>query len=426
MRVQPSEASSSTLVQAMNYANQASSSTFEDDTSKQDNCSYLLFYDLYYSEQKQTDNNKNNKESKKNKSSRQDLYSDSDFLINVLYDNYGVAVIEDSSADADSIEDPVELHPPANTSAVKFVPENCMPSIQRPLDAIDETLEPVLVQCLELPEKLRKNMVVTALHPTKDGHHLMVTLGVPQTKEAIVAEYQGVAVEDCQLPSLINSIHSSIQSMLVDSEKNGWTGLGNYDGGPNLVVYDGKSTFTHSSPFSKEIKMLSKFDELPKAPQISQEQQCDANFIYSNVEQQPCGAVLLYALEGGDTIVSEQPLLWRFLSSAPLETLLLPHSEKEGDGEVKSKEPQGLAAVVCRDGAVRVLDIASLSTVATAKPSQMNAKFVSATYCNSRSISHFVTSFVLNFVFCFNRFRATLFVLRCWKTSLLHVGCAWC
>ncbi|XP_059477801.1 baculoviral IAP repeat-containing protein 6 [Neocloeon triangulifer] len=370
------EGTSSSMVQAMNYANQASS--FEEE-GKEDACAYLLVYDLHYSEQKQSDNNKNNKDAKKNKSSRQDLYTDSTFLNHILYENFGVPVIEDSSADADSIEDPVELHPPPNTSAVKFVSDNCLPSIQRPMDIPDETLEPVLLQCIELPEKVRKSMVVTSVQPTRDGNHLLVTLGVPQAKEAVAsADYQGV--EECQL---INSIQNSIHSMLGgEADKNTWAAIVGKGGS---IVFDTSQTIAYkhidfesddkSNHFGEILlgKDVKKLEEMPKA----QEQPDTA------VEQQPFGAVLLYALDGTDRVVVEQPLLWRFLSSSSMQTLLLPCSEKEGDGDLKSKEPQGLAAIVCRDGAVRVLDIASLSTVATAKPSQMNAKFVSATYCNS-------------------------------------------
>ncbi|XP_065342145.1 baculoviral IAP repeat-containing protein 6 isoform X6 [Cloeon dipterum] len=355
-----SEASSSSMVQAMNFANQASSS-YEEDAAREENSAYLLVYNLHYSEQKQPDNNKNNKDAKKSKSSRQDLYADSAFMNNILFESYSGSVIEDSSADADSIEDPVELHPQPNAAVLKFGAE---PNLQRAIEMSEKTLEPLLVQCLELPEKLRRNMVVSAVQPTRDGHHLLVTLSVPQTKES---------TEIPDESQIINSIENSIHSML-DDKNDSWAAImakgAVLDYNNDAVKVKDTFAFILGDSYIKDGKKLEK------------EQQSEA--MYSNVEELPSGAVLLFALEpSGDRFVVEQPLLWRFLSSGPEQTLLLPCGEKDSDSDHKGKEPQGLAALVCRDGAVRVLDIASLSTVATAKPSQANAKFVSVTYCNS-------------------------------------------
>jgi hypothetical protein len=72
-----------------------------------------------------------------------------------------------------------------------------------------------------------------------------------------------------------------------------------------------------------------------------------------------------------------------------MEVTLLPLLEKEDNGDSNSLLtpvkgcPQGMAVLVCRDGIIRIIDLATLKTVSHAVPEKKGTKFVSATYCNS-------------------------------------------
>jgi hypothetical protein len=352
------------------------------------------------------------------------MYSES-FLSTFLYEAYDVAVIEDAVEHDESLDDGVELHPPPPTNAVKFGAENCLPpspmvlkvgqNYTPPIEQGEVTVEPNLVQCFGLPEKLRKDMVISSIHPTKDGFHLLVTLGVSKgassSTELGAAFGESAVVTENFGKEIVMNMKDYMPTFVMTN---------NNDWGEETVKWaykfnDGKSVVMNGPHLTAHVAKGGKVEVLPggciltkydgdlgpslnivssassQSTELAPSEENFAMGMFGNQcsEQHQLGAILLYSMNvsneaGGRVIVQEQPLVWRTLSSAPVETLLLPCTEKDGEIDVKSKEPQGLAAIVCQDGAVRILDVASLSTVATAKPSQPSASFISLTYCNSK------------------------------------------
>ncbi|XP_046485616.1 baculoviral IAP repeat-containing protein 6 isoform X2 [Neodiprion pinetum] len=110
-----------------------------------------------------------------------------------------------------------------------------------------------------------------------------------------------------------------------------------------------------------------------------------------------CGAILLvYAFDLGGKVLKliPEPIVRRELPAAqiPVEHVLLPLQEKNRNSSVSSSSttvtssqfidgPKGQIAMVCKDGVVRILELATLKTLSEAKLE--GTKFVSATYCNS-------------------------------------------
>lgn len=97
------------------------------------------------------------------------------------------------------------------------------------------------------------------------------------------------------------------------------------------------------------------------------------------------GFLVLYSLDFSDKMLKilENPVSVRELSSyeQPVEVKLLPTVEKiaatSTSGGVK-----GSVVMVCGDGAVRIVELATLKTVCYGKIDE--AAFVSAAYCNSK------------------------------------------
>lgn len=91
------------------------------------------------------------------------------------------------------------------------------------------------------------------------------------------------------------------------------------------------------------------------------------------------GALVLYELDfgGGAVTVKERPAAVREMAGGerPAEVALLGPGEGRGRAE-------GAAIVVCEDGAVRVVELEGLETVAVARLD--GERFVSAVYCNSK------------------------------------------
>jgi hypothetical protein len=431
---------SSSLVQAMNFAN----SSCYDDTARPlatehttSSISCLLVYDIQYLEGNNSENNNNSNNNSSNNNGSTDtssgstkskkghsgtrqennMYADS-FLSTFLYEAYDVAVIEDAAEQDEGLDDCIDLHPPPSSNAVKFGAENCLPpsplvmKMNQNFPGVEPSeisVEPNLVQCFGLPEKLRKDLTITSIDPTKDGQHLLVTLGVP--KDIALAEggfqFEGIDTSANILENG-NIINKGKYMHLQDSLPLFSTMLTSSDWQPDQFKESGIQwayKFKEGKDFKTGVVMNgphlpkpSKVEVLPGGCILTKYDDVGGNMslVSSQTEgddiamqeQQQGGAVLLYSLSNGR--VSEQPLVWRTLPSAPTETLLLPCADKETE-EVHSKEAQGLAALVCQDGAVRVLDVASLSTVATAKPSQPSASFVSLTYCNSKYFQHLIS-----------------------------------
>ena len=108
--------------------------------------------------------------------------------------------------------------------------------------------------------------------------------------------------------------------------------------------------------------------------------------------------LLVYALDFSDKVVklTTEPILRRELApdQAPCECVLLPIPEKNrlsdlsdsmqfsaSSSDNSDTQPRGQVALVCRDGAVRLLDLSTLKTITEAKLD--GRKFISATYCTS-------------------------------------------
>lgn len=109
--------------------------------------------------------------------------------------------------------------------------------------------------------------------------------------------------------------------------------------------------------------------------------------------------LLVYALDLTDKVVKlkTEPVLRRELppEQAPIECILLPTLEKGRASAVSSRfsassnssnnetsEPRGQVALVCRDGAIRLMNLNSLNIIAETKLEGRN--FISVAYCTSR------------------------------------------
>lgn len=103
-------------------------------------------------------------------------------------------------------------------------------------------------------------------------------------------------------------------------------------------------------------------------------------------------ALLVYSLNFGQKMVklNQEPLLVRELSvqERPIEVSMLSQVERTASAGAGSSEnaseggPEGIAILVCTDGAVRIVDVATLQVISVAKSG--SEKFVSAAYCNSK------------------------------------------
>lgn len=101
--------------------------------------------------------------------------------------------------------------------------------------------------------------------------------------------------------------------------------------------------------------------------------------------------MLIYALNFSFRVVKvdEEPIMFREISAAeqPEEITLLPLFDSVGEcagsgsNSCVSSNVEGLAAMVCADGAVRLLDLATFE-VSAAK--MEGSRYVSLTYCNSK------------------------------------------
>lgn len=102
--------------------------------------------------------------------------------------------------------------------------------------------------------------------------------------------------------------------------------------------------------------------------------------------------LLLYPLgfEGKMVRLGEEPLMVRELCSfeRPVEASLLVQLERAGttEGTVR-KGPDGTVIMVCVDGVVRMIQLATLRTASVARLE--DEKFVSAAYCNSKCFVFF-------------------------------------
>lgn len=105
--------------------------------------------------------------------------------------------------------------------------------------------------------------------------------------------------------------------------------------------------------------------------------------------------LLVYSLNFSQKMVklNEEPLTVKELAvqEKPCEVSMLSQLERAGSGgcntgasgeSVSENGPEGIAILVCADGAVRIVDVSTLQVVSIAKCG--SEKFVSAAYCNSK------------------------------------------
>ncbi|XP_012256631.2 baculoviral IAP repeat-containing protein 6 isoform X2 [Athalia rosae] len=388
-------APASSLVRAMNSVNSAASDSLDimkvADRGTPSRSQYLILYDFYHkidiTQPAKADKTKDSKTKKvlsgtgtsasSNGGRQESLYQEL-FLSKLLYE---VPVIEDVIEDV-VIEDVDEMVIGAHFDALTASSSNGIqcstpfnmavpPTSTLPFDAnfnpingweqfastsditglnkktldLMKTLktEPVVIQtiCIDAPDVQR----ITYAVPSKDGRHLYVAL----------CPASDIALSD--LPPTTNA---------------------------NRMDIDEESEFLPSKSY-----MYWDQNEVETTKLINGE---DHN--------NPCkgGALLLvYAFDLTGKVVKllPEPVARRELpiSHVPIEHVLLPLRDKNrsqscssGSTSINappsSKKPRGQIALVCKDGVVRLLDLATLKTISEAKLE--GRKFVSATYCNSR------------------------------------------
>ncbi|XP_043273976.1 baculoviral IAP repeat-containing protein 6 isoform X1 [Venturia canescens] len=205
--------------------------------------------------------------------------------------------------------------------------------------------DPVVLQtlCIEAPSSLSISYVGT----TKDGRHLYVSL-TPDTDRTCV---------ETTPTAHVNQMDVDEESEIFPSK--------------NLE----RMYWDHNGA-SSEAKLIN-------GEVHSEESPSSTNSI-----------LLVYPLDFTGKVVKlgTEPVVRRELPAdqSPMEHVFLPLQDKHRSGVSSedtagqiSQEPKGQVAIVCKDGVVRVLDLASLKTLTEARPSERASRFVSAAYCNS-------------------------------------------
>ncbi|KAL7288200.1 hypothetical protein TKK_0017750 [Trichogramma kaykai] len=200
--------------------------------------------------------------------------------------------------------------------------------------------KPIVIQTLRVEghEALRINNIL----PTKDGKHLVVTM-CPQEEES---------VDDL----ITNTFHMEVDEDGSPKNPMNWDSTENPEEPPEKPLPNG--VFTHAGD-----------EEIPNA------------------------LIIIYALDFSGKVVrlAPEPILRRELppSQSPKECVLIPISESDSSfGTSMLNAPstedvlRGQMAVVCRDGIIRLLDLASLKTITETNSEDQNQKFISAAYCS--------------------------------------------
>ncbi|KAJ4437546.1 hypothetical protein ANN_17691 [Periplaneta americana] len=251
--------------------------------------------------------------------------------------------------------------------------------------------DPFMVQCIALPDvyKEKRNLSIIGIHPTKDGGHLLVVLGsidcdnsssVPGygnvTSVPVSSNFQGNMMFECS---------DNDSDMDVDME--------------DVVGLSSKSTESKQVEHFASTQNFGFFhdgDAFEEGLQMLESSNCKR----TNVPLCKGSVLLVYALnfEGEVVKLDETPVKVRDFGTCgecPLEVTLLPLLEREDNGDASNNQPnpvkgcpQGMAVLVCRDGFVRIIDLATLKTVSQAVPEKKGTRFVSATYCNSEYNFH--------------------------------------
>lgn len=213
--------------------------------------------------------------------------------------------------------------------------------------------DPVAIQCVMIPEKLcdQFDLSIAGIFPTCDAGHVLVVLSASTMN----------LEEECQFESQKCNLGMDVD---VEAEE-----LDN--------ILDG-------------------VESTSKCSGCTENERTYVEALTSNVK--PAGSVLLiYSLNFDSECVKldEVPISVRVLDDdgeTPIEVTLLPLTEREDSvdspGAVDPIKgcPLGLASIVCKDGAVRIVNLATLKTVSVALPEKTGTKFVSAAYCNSKCL----------------------------------------
>jgi hypothetical protein len=257
--------------------------------------------------------------------------------------------------------------------------------------------DPVVVQCVALPDvyKGMRNLSILGIHPTKDGGHLLVVLGSADcdsndsynsvsgyhtaTSVPPNSNYEGNMMFECS---------DNDSDMDIDVEDV----VGNLGLATNVKstsITEGKPVEQH--PSRQNFGFFHDGDIFQEGLKMLDSSDCKR----TDVSASKRSVLLVYSLnfEGEVVKLDETPVKVREFSvygECPMEVTLLPLLEKEDNGDSSSSLltpvkgcPQGMAVLVCRDGVVRIIDLATLKTVSQAVPEKKGMKFVSATYCNS-------------------------------------------
>ncbi|XP_063222017.1 baculoviral IAP repeat-containing protein 6 isoform X2 [Bacillus rossius redtenbacheri] len=198
---------------------------------------------------------------------------------------------------------------------------------------------------------LWNDLSVLEIHPTKDGGHIVVLLGR----------------KDCNIekphtsPVTNYSEENEVTEMDVDSDYVESASAEN--AGEDECAGQNVNFFTEEG--GENSKMCVNGDT--KHPFI--------------------GSLLVYALdlENEDMRLVEEPTNVREFDAleCPRHMVMLPLREQDDGGIPVKGNLQGLAALVCADGVLRLLNLSTFKIVSKAAPKKSGSKFISATYCSS-------------------------------------------
>nr|CAD7460369.1 unnamed protein product [Timema tahoe] len=252
---------------------------------------------------------------------------------------------------------------------------------------------PLPSQCIALPNAYasRKDLSILGIHPTKDGGHILVVLG---SKGGCCDDSHQSSSKCSEFHPMTSNFVAKMMCEFSDNDSDM-----EIDGDPPSNSDPGASL---RSPFSSASlreqfnsgKSFSFFQEgnlLENNPKMLSSSNCR----HKSGTGFSRSALLVYSLnfDGEVVKVSETPINvqgFEHSGDSPIEVTLLPLLEKEDDyvpctSVVNPGKggPQGLAALVCQDGVVRILDVPTLKVVSKATPDKEGNRFVSAAYCNS-------------------------------------------
>ncbi|XP_057338600.1 baculoviral IAP repeat-containing protein 6 isoform X3 [Microplitis mediator] len=382
-------ATSSSLVRAMNSVNSAASDSLDimkiaSDKHESAESHYLVVYDFHHKaatpvlSKDVADKDFKNKKipsgtgtSSSSTSGRQDslyqelcmsklLYEvpvieevvDSDMLVGAHFD--GIFSSKDGSLSASSsntlypaslglyVQPPATSSPPydANFNPInepdQFASTSDASEIHKKVSDVKKNVQadPVVLQKLFI--NADPSLRITFVGPTKDQKHLYVALTCPAVDAATA-----------DLPANTNKMDVDEESEIFSSK--------------SYMYWDQNDQSSENKSVNSE---------------------------NHNVEDTAKALLLVYALDFSEEVpqILAEPVVKRELpaNQTPIAHVFLPLQEKHKLYSSKSNEditaPRGQVALVCRDGVIRLLDLATLKIVSESRSE--GDKFISATYCS--------------------------------------------